>query len=263
MSQTNDSAWNKTFANGIVSLRKAKHRKSWDTLFDKLINDDRFKNKVEKTLSNEMKDNQNIIMHPPPNLVFNAFKLTSFKKLKVVILGQDPYFNYELKHGEMISQAMGLSFSVPKGIEIPSSLKNIYSNLLKYRHIDKKPIMGDLTSWAEQGVLLLNTSLTVKQGTENKNCHQNIWKWFTDDIIKYISDNKNHVIFVLWGAPALGKKDLIDETKHKVIVSSHPSGLSCHKPLKQYNPFEIQDHFGEINETLKKWKKSEIDWTIE
>jgi len=263
----NESKWNKAFPTGIVTFKKIKTRKSWNPLFDKLTNDSRFKEKIEKTLTEELKDNPNVIMHPPPNLVFNTFNLTSFKKLKVVVLGQDPYFKYERKHGECISQAMGLSFSVPKGLDVPSSLKNIYSNLLKYNHIKKIPSTGDLTSWAEQGVLMLNTSLTVKQGAvkddEFKNCHQNVWKWFTDDIIKYISENKSHVVFVLWGAPALTKKDLIDETKHKVIVSSHPSGLSCNKPLRHYSPFASQDHFGEINETLKKWKKDGIDWTIE
>jgi uracil-DNA glycosylase len=256
--------WKEKFADNKVSLSllDKDFHKSWKELFEKLSNDKRFQNRVERELSEELKDDEKLIMHPPPDYVFNAFKLTTFKKLKVVIIGQDPYFDHETHENRNVSQAMGLSFSVPFGIKVPSSLRNIYANLKKYGHIQNIPEHGNLESWAEQGCLLLNTSLTVKDGTINKNCHQFIWGWFTDEIISYISDNKEHVIFVLWGSHALGKKDLIDTNKHEVIVSSHPSGLSVGKPMKEYPAFNANDHFGKINEKLKEWDRNEIDWNL-
>jgi uracil-DNA glycosylase len=255
--------WKEKFSDNKVSLYdKNLFHKSWDELFEKLYNDNRFKNRIEKELSDELKENDNLIMHPQPDYVFNAFKLTKFKKLKVVILGQDPYFDHDIYNDKNVSQAMGLSFSVPGGIKIPSSLKNIYFNLKKYKHIQNIPEHGNLEKWAEQGCLLLNTALTVKDGTNNKNCHQFIWGWFTNEIISYISNNKEHVVFVLWGTHALSKLDLIDKDKHYIIASSHPSGLSAAKPMKEYSPFNDNDHFGKINEKLKEWGRSEINWKL-
>lgn len=263
---SNVKSWKEKFPNNIVNLTSDDFREkiyeSWMPLFDKLFGDKRFENRIEKELSNEMENNDNLVMYPKPEYIFNAFGLTSFKKLKVVIIGQDPYFNHEFDNNKISPQAMGLSFSVPHCVAIPSSLKNIYGNMIKYKHFDKFPNHGNLESWAKQGVLLLNTSLTVKTGAENKNCHQFIWKWFTDEIIKYISDNKSNIIFVLWGSPAYGKKDLIDTTKHELIVSSHPSGLSCNKPMSGHPAFVNQDHFGKINDKLKEWGKKEIDWNL-
>lgn len=200
--------WKEKFSDNKVSLspNMEDFHKSWWDLFEKLNNDKRFKNRIEKELSDELRDGENLIMHPQPDYVFNAFKLTSFKKLKVVIIGQDPYFDHEIHADKKVSQAMGLSFSVPIGIKVPSSLRNIYANLKKYEHIENIPEHGNLEYWAKQGCLLLNTALTVKDGSINKNCHQFIWSWFTDEIISYISENKKHVIFVLWGSNALEKK---------------------------------------------------------
>jgi uracil-DNA glycosylase len=257
--------WKQKFKDNSVtlSLKDDKFHKSWKELFEKLYNDKRFRNRIEKELSEELRDDDNLIMHPQPDYVFNAFKLTSFKKLKVVIIGQDPYFDHEIHENKNVSQAMGLSFSVPVGIKVPSSLRNIYVNLKKYGHIENIPEHGNLESWAEQGCLLLNTALTVKDGSANKNCHQFIWGWFTDEIISYISEKKENVVFVLWGSHALGKKDLIDEKKHEIIISSHPSGLSVGKPMKEYPAFNANDHFGKINQKLKEWGRSEIDWNLE
>lgn len=253
-------SWNEKFPNGNICLKNVNFHKSWKDMFDKLFQDKRFENRTEKEISQELQEEKNLIIHPKPDLVFNAFVLTKFKELKVVILGQDPYFDHEMHNENIIPQAMGLSFSVPEGIKIPSSLRNIFSNLKKNKHIENIPEHGNLEHWAKQGVLLLNTSLTVKDGTNNKNCHQFQWSWFTNEIIKYISDNKKNVIFVLWGSNALEKKDLIEESKHKIIISSHPSGLSANKKMKEYPAFNDVDHFGEINKLLDEWEKTKISW---
>lgn len=204
--------------------------------------------KVKKVLNNDVLDGFKIV--PNQEDIFRTFNITSFADTKVVIIGQDPYFKYE--KGK--PQATGLSFSVPNNIKIPSSLTNIYKNLIKFNHISDKPKHGDLTNWALQGCLMLNTSLTTVEGLKGR--HIKDWTKITDEIISYISNNKSNVIFVLWGAPALTKLKLIDLTKHKVSISSHPSGLSNTKPLKQYNSFNDTDHFKFINDNLDK----PIDW---
>jgi uracil-DNA glycosylase len=258
--------WGEKFSDGNVSLSEQKISQSWKPIFDKLLNDKRFKQRTEKTLSDDLTENKNLMINPLPDLVFNAFVLTSLKKLKVVFIGQDPYFDHEVYENKKnktninVPQAMGLSFSVPHGIKVPSSLNNIYRNLEKNKHINQIPKHGNLESWAEQGCLMLNSALTVKDGKDNKNCHQYAWEWFTNEIISYISENKDHVIFVLWGAYAYKKESIIDQTKHKLIVSSHPSGLSAGKPMGKYPAFNNEDHFGKINEQLKEWNMEEIDW---
>jgi len=199
---------------------------------------------------------------PYPDLLYNAFNYTSYDNISVVILGQDPYPNFEMFNDELIPNAMGLSFSVPYDNPIPSSLRNIFHNLNKFGHFyDKQiPKHGNLRSWAMQGCLMLNTSLTVKQGKPNS--HSFYWTNITDRIISHLSDTKENIVFVLWGAPALSKKKLIDESKHKVFVSSHPSGLSCNNPLKQYPCFAKYDVFGEINKYLKEVNKPTILWQL-
>lgn len=252
--------WNEFFPNNKTDLSKIKFHSSWNPIFNKLFNDDKMK-RINDCLDKELKNND-LIMHPAPELLFNAFILTPFDKIKVVFIGQDPYFDHDKYNDKIVHQAMGLSFSVPYDIKIPSSLNNIYSNLLKNGHIKKIPPHGNLEFWALQGCLMLNTSLTVLNGSDNKNCHQNIWRWFTDAIIKYISDNKENVIFVLWGNNAYEKYILIDLDKHETIITSHPSGLSADKPMKSFPSFNSYDHFGEINNILKKWKMTPIVWQI-
>ena len=244
-------SWNKKFPKSEVDFKTLQYHSSLKKMFKNLFNDERIK-RTQSGLSDAIKVSDNVIMYPPPDLLFNAFSLTSLDKTKVVFLGQDPYFDTD--------QAMGLSFSVPHDKDIPSSLKNIYKNLENNGHLKFKPKHGNLEFWALQGCLMLNTSLTVLHGDANKNCHQNIWRWFTDKIIKYISDTKDKVIFVLWGGNALEKINLIDLDKHEVIISSHPSGLSASKPLKSHPAFNEYDHFGKINAMLKKWEMSEIVW---
>ena len=212
-----------------VDLKKLCIHKSWKKLFTLLFQDERF-NKLENYLTKCKCKPVNIL--PYPELVFNAF-LLSIKKVKIIILGQDPYINIEKK----IPQAMGLSFSVPIGIKTPSSLQNIYKNLLKYNHIKEIPNHGNLEHLVNQGVLLLNSSLTVQENISNS--HELYWCWFTDEIIKYLANYNNNIIFILWGKNAINKLNLINNCKF--IASSHPSGLSYNKPCGIYPAFASCD----------------------
>lgn len=181
---------------------------------------------------------------PPAKFIFNAFNSTPFDKVKVVLLGQDPY------HGK--DQAMGLSFSVPDNVRIPSSLQNIYKEI-KSDIAKDIPASGNLERWAKQGVLLLNATLTVIEGQAGS--HQNKgWEEFTDHVIKIVSDKKEHVVFLLWGAYAGWKEKLIDKSKHLVLKAAHPSGLSAHKG------FFGSKHFSKTNEYLIKHGIEPIDW---
>ncbi|WP_323659825.1 uracil-DNA glycosylase [Aliarcobacter butzleri] len=188
---------------------------------------------------------ENSIVFPEKQNIFKAFSLTKFEDLKVVILGQDPY------HG--IGQAQGLSFSTPSNIKNPPSMVNILKEIND--DLGKKSVCedGDLTPWAKQGIMLLNTILTVEQGLPKS--HHNLgWEIFTDNIIKYISDNKENVIFLLWGSPAISKTKLIDKSKHFILTAPHPS------PLSVYRGFYGCKHFSKTNEILKKLNKEKIIW---
>jgi len=245
------------------SLKKIYVHNSWEPMFKELYSNkertDRIENRIKQDLY-ALDDKTKL--YPKHDYIFRAFQLTRFDNLKVVIIVQDPYFNSEFYKEWRVPQAYGLSFSVPHDFSIPSSLKNIYSNLKKFNHIDKIPQHGCLDFWAFQGVLMLNTSLTVLDGESNKNCHSTIWKSFTDDIIKYISNNCKSIIFVLWGADAFKKTSLINLDLHEIIVSSHPSGLSCNKKMGTNDAFSDHDHFGKINKYLEKYKKNKIIWEL-
>lgn len=255
--------WNEFFPDGKVKLSQIVHHSSWDDMFEQLFKNPKCEN-TEKVLSDELKVDKNVLIHPAPELVFNAFLLTPLNKVKVVIIGQDPYFDHEEYNDILVHQAMGLSFSVPHGVKIPSSLDNIYKNMITNGQIKTRPTHGNLEFLALQGVLWLNSSLTVKDGKDNKNCHQKCWTWFTDEIIRYISANTKGVVFVLWGQDAIGKMSLIDveEPDHEIIASSHPSGLSCAKPSGSYPPFNNVDQFGKINKYVEKHKRQEIVWQL-
>jgi len=186
------------------------------------------------------------IIYPPGPLIFNAFNKTPFSKVKVVLLGQDPY------HGK--GQAMGLSFSVPNGIPKPPSLVNIFKELENDLGIPPA-ISGDLEKWAKQGVLLLNASLTVRQNEAAS--HSKIgWLQFTDSVISKISDNKKGIVFLLWGKFAQEKQSLIDETKHYVLKAAHPSPFSADKGF-----FGCR-HFSKTNDLLVLQHKKPIDWKL-
>lgn len=183
---------------------------------------------------------------PPESLIFNALELVSEQNLKVVILGQDPY------HG--IGQANGLAFSVNDGQKIPPSLKNIFKEL-KDDLDNPLPEHGDLTTWAKQGVLLLNSVLTVEEGKPGS--HQNKgWEKFTDNIIQKISDEKEGLVFMLWGNYAKSKSNLINANKHLILEAAHPS------PLSAYHGFFQCKHFSKTNNFLMSMGKKPIDWKL-
>lgn len=183
---------------------------------------------------------------PPGSLIFNAFNTTPFYKVKVVILGQDPY------HGE--GQAHGLCFSVPEGVSRPPSLINIFKEIETDLGI-QSPRHGNLTAWAKQGILLLNATLTVRQNMAGS--HQNKgWEKFTDRAIMELSKRRDKLIFVLWGNFAIAKRSLIDESRHLIITAAHPSPLSAHKGF-----FGCR-HFSQINDFLFRNGMEEIDWRL-
>ncbi len=187
------------------------------------------------------------ILYPANRDIFNAFEHTPFNKVKVVILGQDPY------HGP--NQAHGLSFSVKKGVQFPPSLQNIFKELMTEFKDFRYPSHGDLTAWADQGVLLLNATLTVEAQKAGSHQKQG-WEIFTDKVIQTLSDNRSGIIFLLWGKYAQAKADLIDKNKHHVLTSAHPSPFSAH------SGFFGNDHFKKVNEILQREGKKGIDWQI-
>ena len=188
-----------------------------------------------------------VTIYPPKEQVFEAFRLCELSDIKVVILGQDPY------HGP--NQAHGLCFSVNKGIPLPPSLKNIYQELESDLKLSM-PDHGDLRSWAEQGVFLLNTVLTVQAG--NANSHRELgWLTFTDEVISIISRELDHVVFLLWGSPAQRKQGLLDKQKHTILTAPHPS------PLSAYRGFFGCRHFSRANEALVRHNQRPINWALE
>lgn len=194
-------------------------------------------------------------VYPLKENIFSAFKITSFTNVKVVILGQDPYHSNEVVEGEITPHAHGLSFSTPKQTKkIPPSLRNIFKELNSDLGISI-PSHGNLVSWAEQGVLLLNATLTVESHKAGSHQKQG-WENFTDAAIQYISKNKEGVVFLLWGNFAQQKENLIDVSKHVVLKSTHPSPFSAHKG------FLGCKHFSKANTVLKEQGKKEIDWQI-
>ncbi|MEK4762057.1 uracil-DNA glycosylase [Viridibacillus sp. FSL E2-0187] len=185
-------------------------------------------------------------IYPPKSEVWNAFRYTSYDDVKVVILGQDPY------HGA--GQAHGLSFSVKQGVKHPPSLQNMLKELESDLGFTI-PLDGTLTKWAEQGVLMLNTVLTVREGQAHSHKKQG-WEQFTDTVIQKLSDREQPIIFVLWGKPAQQKKRLIDTSRHAIIEAPHPS------PLSSYRGFFGSKPYSKINAQLQEWGVSPIDFDL-
>ena len=214
----------------------------WDKKLSPLFLNEKYK-KIREFLKEEYKTHT---VYPDMHNIYNCFKRTDYKNVKCVILGQDPYHE--------VGQAQGLSFSVPNGIPFPPSLRNIFKELYSDLQITP-PKSGDLTKWADEGVLLLNTTLTVREGLANshKDCG---WGWFTDEVIKIINQKDTPVVFILWGGNARSKKKFIDTSKHFIIESAHPS------PLSSYNGFFGSKPFSKTNEFLKSVNIKPIDWDL-
>ena len=184
---------------------------------------------------------------PPKKLIFNAFKLTSYNSLKVVIIGQDPY--------HQINQAEGLCFSVLNTSSIPPSLRNIFKEIKDDLDIEI-PIIGSLRRWASQGVLLLNSVLTVSENSPESHKNRG-WEVFTDTIVKHISENKNKIVFLLWGNYSIKKEKIIDASKHLILKSGHPSPLSANRGKWFGNK-----HFSKTNIYLKEHNIEPINWSV-
>lgn len=186
----------------------------------------------------------NFVCYPPGKLIFNAFNQCPFDKVKVVLIGQDPYHEP--------GQAQGLCFSVGDGVKFPPSLRNIFAEIQSDLGIDV-PQSGDLTRWAKQGVLLLNATLTVREHAAGS--HQNMgWETFTDEVIRKVSEGRENVVFMLWGSYAQSKAKLIDASRHCVLKSAHPS------PLSAYRGFFGNHHFSICNQYLQQHGMEPIQW---
>ncbi len=216
---------------------------SWKNLLNEEFEKAYFK-QLKQFLIDEK--NKGAKIFPPGSQIFAALDHTPFENVKVVLLGQDPY------HGA--GQAHGLCFSVNDGVKFPPSLQNIFKELNNDCGCEI-PISGSLIKWADQGVLLLNATLTVRENEAGS--HQNKgWEIFTDTIIKTISDNKENIVFILWGRFAQSKENLIDSTKHLILKAAHPS------PFSAYNGFFGCKHFSKTNNYLREKKLTEINWQL-
>lgn len=215
---------------------------SWKNILAPHFNSDSF-GQLKKFLLEEKK---NFIVYPPGKLIFSAFNLTPFERVRVVIIGQDPYYGK--------NQAHGLCFSVQNGTKMPPSLINIFKELKTDVGIPM-PNSGNLESWAKQGVLLLNAALTVRENHPGSH-HNKGWEFFTDYVIKKLSEEKTGLIFLLWGKFAQGKASLINNSKHFILQAAHPSPLAG-------GAFFGCRHFSKTNEILRKSGQKEIDWKIE
>lgn len=261
--------WSQQYPTNNFTFASLPYDPSWAPMMNKINNDTNIKKsitKLETMINRTIKETK---VYPYPDEVLNAFNVTKLDDIKVVIIGQDPYYNSvvimdddvdEDKEIEPIPQAMGLSFSVKNKVKIPPSLVNIFANLYRNKLIPKIPSHGDLTKWAQQGCLLLNTSLTVPTGKPN--AHKAYWKPITNEMIKYVSDNTNNIVFMLWGGEALDKLSLIDQQKHKVTISSHPSPMSIKTPLGIHDTFYNSNHFKVANDYLASCGKAIIDWNV-
>lgn len=214
---------------------------NWKTVIENEQNKDYYKN-LEKIIDEKYTSS---IVYPSKDKIFNAFELTPINDLKVVILGQDPY--------HQPFQAQGLAFSTPKEIKNPPSMVNILKEIESEYSTPSQCLDGDLIPWAKQGVLLINTILTVED-SKPKSHHKIGWEIFTDNIIKYISQNCDNIVFLLWGSNAITKEKIIDTTKHHILTAPHPS------PLSAYRGFFGCDHFKKTNEFLRSINKEPIQW---
>ena len=214
----------------------------WDEALAPLFSDERYL-KIREFLKKEYSTH---VVYPDMYDLYNCFRFTPLENVKAVILGQDPYHEP--------GQAHGLCFSVKPGVPLPPSLKNIYKEIKDDLGITE-PNCGDLTKWAREGVLLLNTTLTVREHEANSNANCG-WAWFTDGVIKIVSEKCNNVVFILWGRNARSKEPLIDRQKHLVLQSAHPSPFSANYGFFGSKPFS------KTNDYLSAHGKEPIDWQL-
>lgn len=217
---------------------------TWHELLGPLKESDYFKNAMAAYDADVAAGH---VCYPPRNEIFTAFRLTSFSDLKVVIIGQDPY------HGP--GQAHGLSFSVKPGVKVPPSLANMYKELTTDIPGFVAPSHGCLSSWASQGVLLLNNILTVEQGRPQSH-EKRGWEEFTSKVIEQINANSEHIVYMLWGSKARNKCKVVDRSRNLVLEAVHPS------PLSAYNGFFGCRHFSKANEYLMHWGKQPVNWQL-
>ena len=230
---------------GSVKITQHNITNNWKEFLDRETQHEYF-HELERFLIQEQQTYcPEMEIFPPPNMIFNSLNICSPENTKVVILGQDPYHNS--------GQAMGLSFSVPQSMNIPPSLRNIYKELQNDLGIPT-PRHGDLSKWAHQGVLLLNSTLTVRQHCPNS--HSKYWTPFTDNLIRYLSE-KGNIIFILWGNHAKKKKNLINIENNYILEATHPSPLSCNR-----GGFFGCQHFSQCNQLLEKMNKQTIQWEL-
>ncbi len=214
----------------------------WNEPLAPLFADERYQ-KIRDFLKHEY---SHCIVYPDMYDIFNCFRFTPYSEVKVVLLGQDPYHNE--------GQAHGLCFSVKDGVPKPPSLENMLKELKSDLGFSA-PVSGNLTKWAKEGVLLMNTALTVRE--HQANSHANCgWSWFTDSVISLLSKQKEHLVFILWGGNARRKASLIDRRKHMILECAHPS------PLSAYNGFFGCKHYSKTNEYLKSVGKPPINWNL-
>ncbi|AKI79013.1 putative uracil-DNA glycosylase [Acanthamoeba polyphaga mimivirus] len=257
--------WIECFPDCKVNLKLLLFRPEWFDFF-KHVESKTYFPQLESKLSSYLEKRQRIV--PYPELLFNTMNVLPPGKIKVVILGQDPY------PGSCISgvpYAMGCSFSVPLNCPVPKSLANIYTNLIKFNHMRKAPKHGCLASWILQGTFMINSAFTTV--LNESGVHARTWESFTADLIDYLTDNYDDLIFVAWGAHAHKLCQRVDPKKHYIITSSHPSPYSVSNTMTSmsygpnpkkvtYPSFNSVDHFGKINEHLKSRNKKPIFWDL-
>ena len=230
-------------------------KNNWKEIWIKILSTEKGLQVIKFIKDKLQKHNNEDYILPKHKHIFEAFKYFDLNETKLVLLGQDPYINLQNINGEDVPQAMGLSFSVPNGVKIPPSLKNIYKEIKNSYPDFEIPNHGNLKRWVvEEKILLLNSSLTVKKGISNS--HQKKWEALTDDVIKYISDNTNNVVFLLLGNNAKNKQKFINASKHIIISGIHPSPLSAHRGFFNSNIFKL------VNEKLISKGVSQIKWDI-
>jgi uracil-DNA glycosylase len=259
-------SWTDYFKNQEVNLKSLIKNNSWDDFFE-IIGEKPYFHNIEKILYKLMINNPNKVIVPYPELLFHQFNILSLDDIKVIIIAQDPYINVDTINDIDVPQAMGVAFSAPLNSPTPKSLLNIYKNLLDFDHVNKIPKTGYLMPWVKQGVFLLNSALTTF--LSESNAHQNVWPNFTNDLIEYINENTKNIVFLVWGKDAFNKCKNINNKKHHLIVSSHPSPFSYDNTMtgitKKGDPitfpsFRSTDHFGKTNNYLKTNNKEPIKW---